>query len=253
MRLARKIRAYQRYLRNYSEFKRQLGESGTDFRLVRRPMLEDRHRQSGTASGHYFHQDLLVAQKVFENAPTRHVDIGSRVDGFVAHVASFREIEVLDIRELDVEIRNIRFRRTDITSGDVVPEYCDSASCLHALEHFGLGRYGDRVDCNGHLVALENITAMLKSGGKLYLSVPIGSQRVEFDAHRVFSARYVVDMIEQAYEVDSFSYVAKDGRLLRDVELDEDALERNFDCRYGLGIFELTKRGAAPASCRPAC
>ena len=32
----------------------------------------------------------------------RHVDIGSRLDGFVAHVASFREIEVLDIRPLKV-------------------------------------------------------------------------------------------------------------------------------------------------------
>jgi len=32
------------------------------------------------------------------------VDIGSRVDGFVAHVASFREIEVFDVRPISAQI-----------------------------------------------------------------------------------------------------------------------------------------------------
>jgi len=63
--------------------------------------LDDRFDQSGTASGHYFHQDLLVASRIFINNPEKHVDIGSRIDGFVAHVASFREIEVFDIRSLE--------------------------------------------------------------------------------------------------------------------------------------------------------
>jgi hypothetical protein len=30
--------------------------------------------------------------------PVRHIDIGSRIDGFVANVAAFRKIEVLDVR-----------------------------------------------------------------------------------------------------------------------------------------------------------
>ena len=60
----------------------------------------ERRQPAGAASGHYFHQDLLVARDVFARNPTRHIDVGSRVDGFVAHVASFREIEVVDIRPL---------------------------------------------------------------------------------------------------------------------------------------------------------
>src|SRR5215475_9848858 len=64
------------------------------------PCLKDRYEDSGVASGHYFHQDLLVARRVHARAPRVHVDVGSRVDGFIAHVASFREIEVLDIREM---------------------------------------------------------------------------------------------------------------------------------------------------------
>lgn len=58
------------------------------------PCLSDALEPSGSASGHYFHQDLLVARKVFERQPRKHVDVGSRIDGFVAHVAAFREIEV---------------------------------------------------------------------------------------------------------------------------------------------------------------
>ena len=81
-----------------------------------RPELYDRFKSGGTAKGHYFHQDLYVAQKIFQNKPAKHVDIGSRVDGFVAHVASFREIEVFDIRETTSTARNITFKQADITN-----------------------------------------------------------------------------------------------------------------------------------------
>src|ERR1700712_792104 len=68
------------------------------------PCLGQKSEESGTASGHYFHQDLLVARRIFERRPERHVDVGSRIDGFVAHVASFRSIEVFDIRPLNKPI-----------------------------------------------------------------------------------------------------------------------------------------------------
>ena len=44
-------------------------------------------------------------------------------------------------------------------------EYCDSISSLHAIEHFGLGRYGDPIDYYGHIKAISNITKMLKKMG----------------------------------------------------------------------------------------
>src|SRR6478672_1245176 len=68
--------------------------------LLRTPNFTDRSEPGGITSGHYFHQDLLVATRVYQRKPKKHVDIGSRIDGFVAHVAVFREIEVFDIRPL---------------------------------------------------------------------------------------------------------------------------------------------------------
>jgi SAM-dependent methyltransferase len=201
-----------------------------------------RFAQSGTASGHYFHQDLLVAKRVFQNNPVKHVDIGSRIDGFVAHVASFRKIEVFDIRDLDSQIPNIYFKRADICSKEFdLVDYCDSVSSLHVIEHLGLGRYGDKVDCNSHLKGLNNIYSLLKTGGKFYFSVPIGEQRIEFNAHRVFSVKYLLNILEGRYNMDSFSYVDDGGDLFKDVRLNSDEIENNYSCIYGCGIFELTK------------
>lgn len=232
------------FYRDYSELKRQAKRSKEPFPLGKLyPCLDEKDDQSGTASGHYFHQDLLVAQKIFYNRPERHVDIGSRIDGFVAHVASFREIEVFDVRPLESHIQNIRFRQVDLMEQDLnLLDYSPSISCLHAIEHFGLGRYGDKVDFEGHLRGLENIFGMLQKGGKFYFSVPIGRQRIEFNAHRVFSIRYLIDLLETWYEVDSFSYVNDKGNLVRDAALDESDISNNFFCNYGCGIFELTKK-----------
>ncbi len=237
------LRGMPVYLRNYARIRNQACQDAREFPFGKMyPCVEDRYKESGETPRHYFQQDLLVAQRVFQNRPLKHVDIGSRVDGFIAHVAAFREIEVLDIRGLECNIRNIRFRRANIMDDQFrLRDYCDSVSCLHALEHFGLGRYGDPVDYHGHVKGLENISCMLKKQGKLYLSVPIGEQRIEFDAHRVFSIRYLLDLLDGKYRLDSFSYIDDAGALFVDVPLQEADVTRNFSCHYGCGIFELSK------------
>lgn len=160
--------------------------------LLNYPVLIDKEDSAGVANGHYFHQDLYVASKIFDNKPLKHVDIGSRIDGFVAHVAVYREIEVLDIRKVKNNVSNIVFRQMDFMNfDDKFINYADSISSLHAIEHFGLGRYGDPIDYNGHIKAIENVYKMLKEGGRFYFSVPIGWQRIEFNAHRVFSLKYI--------------------------------------------------------------
>jgi SAM-dependent methyltransferase len=235
------LRYLPAFLREYREIRRQAVPGDFPFGSFY-PCLEDRRQESGTARGHYFHQDLLVAGRIFQNNPVRHVDIGSRIDGLVAHVGSFRQIEVLDIRELQSPGENICFRQADLMDRDFAwVDDCDSVSCLHALEHFGLGRYGDRIDYRGHLTGWENINRMLKAGGKLYFSVPIGPQRIEFNAHRVFSMSYLMKMIEGRYRLDAFSYVNDAGDLVRDPEMTVHAVDNSFFCHYGCGIFELTK------------
>jgi hypothetical protein len=137
------IKHLPRYVSQYKEFKNLGGEISQTY-----PILSDYEDSAGSARGHYFHQDLLVASFVNKANPDRHIDIGSRIDGFVAHVASFRKIEVMDIRDLNATgHENISFIKADLMNMDNASEkITDSISCLHAIEHFGLGRYGDPLD-----------------------------------------------------------------------------------------------------------
>jgi hypothetical protein len=232
------------FLKEYGKIRRQASASRENFPFGKFfPCIQEKDQESGVLAEHYFYQDLYVARKVFQNNPVRHVDIGSRIDGFVAHVASFREIEVLDVRDFHLSIPNIRFTRANLATNDFsLADYCDSLSCLHSLEHFGLGRYGDPVNYDGHLVGWEHMFRMLKKGGKLYFSVPIGDQRLEFNAHRVFSMAYLLGLIEKRYDIDSFAYINDVQEFITDAVLDATAVRENFGCRYGCGIFEMTRR-----------
>jgi len=231
------------YFRDYNLIKKQKGHD-TKFTFGSiYPILGQRFTESGSMSGDYFHQDLFVASKIFLNNPQRHLDIGSRTDGFVAHVASFRKIEIIDIREQTSKVNNIIFRQADLMQlpDDLVDTY-ESISSLHAIEHFGLGRYGDPIDYNGYLKAIANITKILKTAGKLYFSVPIGKQRIEFNAHRVFSVRYLLELFNEDYLINSFSFVDDKGAFFENVDLTQIEIEKNYGCHYGCGIFELTKK-----------
>jgi len=239
------IRGIPFYISDRRKLVRQQKSSSIKFPFGKLyPVLDERFMESGSASGQYFHQDLLVARRIFINQPELHLDIGSRIDGFVAHVASFRKIEVIDIRPQANNIPNISFIRADLMGNinDALADHADSVSCLHALEHFGLGRYGDPVKYDGFLDGLNNIHKILKRSGKFYFSVPIGPQRIEFNAHRVFSLRYLVDLLSESYEFDMFSYVDDNGDLHENVSLDSnDAVTKNYGCNNGCGILELTK------------
>ena len=202
-------------------------------------IFDDYHKPAGTASGHYFHQDLLIASMIHKANPRRHIDIGSSVEGFVSHVASFRDIEVFDIRPLQIHGHpQIRFVQGNLMELDSeLFNCCDSLSCLHALEHFGLGRYSDPIDPNGHLKGFANLAKMLKSEGTLYLSFPIGdAPGVHFNAHRVFDPVEPLNWISGKFELIRFDYVDDSGSL----HLLGDPTSIG-PITYGCGIYTLRK------------
>ena len=213
--------------------------SGEEFPLDRagiQPILTDYTAPAGIARGHYFHQDLWAARKIFGRSPAEHVDIGSRIDGFVAHVLSFMPVAVIDIRPLESDVTGLSFRRGDATQlSSLASASVESLSSLHAVEHIGLGRYGDPIDPDGWRKALEEFTRVLTPGGWLYLSVPIGRQRLCFNAHRIFSPRTVVEACRPLRLV-SFSAVDDADRFHAEPPLDA------FDgATFSCGLFEFTK------------
>lgn len=203
------------------------------------PSLGDIYYPSGTTKSHYFIQDLFVARKIYEANPNSHYDVGSRIDGFVAHIATFMNINVMDIRSLKNTVDGITFIQNDITiANNNLKNSIESISALHVIEHIGLGRYGDQIDFNGHLKALENISDMVKVGGIFYFSVPIGPQRIEYNAHRVFSINYLVEILLPNWVIKEFSYIDDNGILHKSF----DYVNNQCNCNYGCGIFVLEKR-----------
>jgi hypothetical protein len=237
------LRGFPSVIREYFIVKKENNMSEKPFHMrFTMPCFDDKYSLKDVVSGHYFHQDLLVARKIFERNPQKHVDVASRIDGFVAHIATFRTIEIIDIRSMDVTIPGVVFKKADIMSPDIdIMEYCDSLSCLHALEHFGLGRYGDPIDTLGYVHGFENLRRILKKGGILYVSVPIGKERIDFNAHRVFNISTIMDMAKSSFELIGFSYVDDGGDLHENINLENSNIASNCGCNYGCGIFEYRK------------
>jgi len=238
------LRGFPEFVRDLIEFRR-----GYQGKLILNPYLGDRYKEGGSTRNEYFWQDLLVAQRIFLGRPLRHVDVGSRIDGFVAHVASFRSVEVFDIRPVNSDIPGVVFKQADLMSADSVASlcagnvgYCDSLSCLHAIEHFGLGRYGDPVNPFGYRQGIENLSQLLRPGGRLYLSTPIGSERVEFNANWVFDPNTIVRVANAAgLHLDELTVLDQQGGNQTVLSPSLDKLNALAKEHYHLGIFHFLK------------
>jgi hypothetical protein len=238
--LLESLRALPRYVRDWRRFRRMRGGSVT---IV--PCLHDWYAKADATNNEYFWQDLLVARRIFEARPKRHVDVGSRVDGFIAHVASFREVEMLDVRPISRPVPGIAFKQADLMKP--VPAamdgeaYCDSLSCLHAVEHFGLGRYGDPVDPLGYERGIANMARLLASGGCFYLSTPIGQERVEFNANRVFDPRTIIRCARaNGLQLQELTVITANGEVSH-ADLSEESLQRLALAHYNLRLFTFRK------------
>jgi hypothetical protein len=199
----------------------------------------------GGAGGHYFHQDLFFAREIYRANPIHHSDLGSRIDGFIAHLATFRAVNVFDIRSLDMDIQGVTFSQLDIMDTDRVASMpkIESLSCLHTAEHFGLGRYGDRINFDGWNIGLKNLTSLLVPGGRFYFSVPIGvEQRIEFNAHRIFNPKFMTERLMQDFDIVKTAAVRDDGNLDLSADFTSSEFHSNFDDHYGCGLWVLSKR-----------
>lgn len=202
------------------------------------PIFVDSYDSAGAMPRHYFKQDIWAARKIFNKRAPIHYDIGSRLDGFIAHCICFTKVAMIDIRPLKIIDKNITFIQADCTKMDgICSESVDSISSLHALEHFGLGRYGDPVNPLAYLEAISEIERVCSGGGDIYIAVPISNnQRLEFNAQRVFNPLYFKNCFVNS-DLIEFSYIDDD-----DVLHELADIEKGLDIFYGCGLFHFQKK-----------
>jgi SAM-dependent methyltransferase len=221
-----------RYLAEWFAYKKAVPHQQLSFRDSY-PCLTDRVKAT-PFDPHYFFQAAWLARRLHQPTPPFHVDIGSSVMMINVLSAGVKTIFV-DYRPLRVRLSNFLPLGGDIVSLPFRSGTITSLSCLHVIEHVGLGRYGDLINPAGSQLAAAELQRLLRPSGRLFLSVPVGRERVCFNAHRVFSPG-TVRAFFQELQLKSFSLVDDSGQLNEDVPLEAaDGLE------YGCGLFEFVK------------
>ena len=157
------------------------------------------------------------------------------MDGFITSALVFCPVALVDVRPFPVLLPGLSFRQADATRLPFDDSSVNSISSLHAMEHFGLGRYGDPLNPAGTVEALGELTRVAAPGGRVYLGLPVGRARVMFNAHRVLSPSLVLDALKPLRLV-SFAAVNDAGEFI------EEAAPADFECAaWSCGLFELTK------------
>ena len=160
---------------------------------------------------HYVYHLAWAARCVKEIAPIKHVDIGSRLF-FPTILSAFIPTDFYDYRPADIVLSGMGSYQGDLTNLPFKDNELQSVSCLHTLEHIGLGRYGDPIDANGDLTAMKELARVTAPGGSLLVAMPMGKEmRIQFNAHRIYTYDSIVSYFP-GFTVKNFAYIPEESK-----------------------------------------
>lgn len=242
MRLLNKTSKRWRFLQQYRSFRKDNAamrpELSTEWRDCW-PQLNDQTSQL-PFDAHYVYHTAWAARIIANNRPSKHVDISSYTY-FSTLVSAFLPVEFYDYRPAKLHLSNLVCGQADLCHLNFPDRSIESISCMHTIEHIGLGRYGDPLDPNGDCKAFAELQRVLAHGGNLLVVVPVGKPRIQFNAHRIYDP----DMIVKAF--DELSLVR--WALLPDqwqqglLECPDPAFARSQ--KYGCGCFWFQRKSTS--------
>ncbi len=178
----------------------------------------------------YFYQDSWAVDKLLQNKPEHHYDVGSSAM-MIGIISRFVPVTMIDIRPIGLDLDNLFFLKGSILELPFPGDSVASLSSLCVVEHIGLGRYGDPLDAWGSEKAIMELKRVLQPGGNLLLSVPVDSEcRIYFNAHRAFTRKYLLELCAGLELVEE--------KFVYGTELCECFDERR---GFGTGLFHLRK------------
>ena len=191
------------------------------------PCIKDKTINTGF-DRHYVYHTSWAARVVKEINPEFHVDISSSLF-FCGPVSAFIPVRFYDYRPADLRLSDLQTGKADLHNLAFEHNSIKSLSCMHTLEHIGLGRYGDPIDPEGDLKAIESLKKVVAKDGSLLIVVPIGKPKIEYNAHRIYSYEQIMTYVT-GKKYDDGVQNTKDG----DIYLHEFSFIPEFEHEGGL-------------------
>jgi len=201
------------------------------------PKILDKTIQTGF-DRHYIYHTSWAARKVKEINPNKHIDISSSLY-FCGIISAFIPVEFYDYRPANLILDNLKSKEGNLMKLPFEDNSVESLSCMHTIEHVGLGRYGDPIDPNGDIKAINELKRVVSKGGSLLFVTPVGKPRIEFNAHRIYSYEQILSYFEE-FELKEFSLIPeyeKDGDIITNANSELVTKEK-----YACGCFWLIKK-----------
>ena len=203
------------------------------------PCIKDKTVTTGF-DRHYVYHTSWAARVVKEINPAFHIDISSSLY-FSGILSAFIPVHFYDYRPAKLVLSDLESKGGDLLHLPFQDQSVYSISCMHTIEHVGLGRYGDPMDGEGDIKAIKELKRVVAKDGNLIIVVPVGKPRIEFNAHRIYSYEQILSLVaDDKFELKEFAFIPESD--------DEGPMIRNADpllvskVHYACGCFWFKRK-----------
>jgi hypothetical protein len=203
----------------------------------RYPCLNDKTADTPFDTHYVFHL-AWAARILAQTKPIEHIDISSSLH-FPTIVSAFIPIKFYDYRPADLKLDRLSSEHADLNQLPFADNSVPSISCMHTIEHVGLGRYGDTIDFDGDLKSINELKRVTASKGDLLFVVPVGNPRILFNAHRIYSYEQIMEYFK-GFTLMEFALIKDDKNGIGLIRNANPELVK--EQQYGCGCFWFKKQ-----------
>jgi SAM-dependent methyltransferase len=168
----------------YSRNLAQVRENPGRFRIFKDPLYEGGFHPENFTD----YECGFAAYHIGRAKPKKVLDVGS-YRHFILGLLAHYPVTTIDVRERKSISEREGIITCDAKKLNLPDDSFDLVLSLCALEHFGLGRYGDEFDLQADQKAFAEMIRVLKPGGRVIFTTTLTRARpsIAFNAHRIYN------------------------------------------------------------------